>query len=939
MLQEDGAHRHIPYRDSRLTFLLQDSLGGNSKTMMIANVSPALTNMAETLSTLRFAQRTKHIKNKAVVNEDTSGDAILLRQEINKLKEELAMLKSACGKGAQQAVAQNLLSRSPIFGGASPFVDWPATPALAARPQETKAAHEALVGALRREETARQESRRLEAELMGLKELLDQKEQDVQRSRMIIRLKDARLESSRMGGDGGGNNEELQALKQEVVIMRDRLEHHPEVKRFAVENQRLISEVERMHEIVGDGELDALAAEIDGLRAELLTQAEQAARPPPSPQVKEVEAAAAREADKQSRQMEQVMALEQAMSLAKDNLGQALQTAESQALELAEVRGRLHDEEMAAQAQASRLSAALDVSADLKQQVRDLQGQMGSMDREQERLQEKLSRLQAAAEEAGKGRLQAEATGMAAAQELDELHSEKKWELEELRGQMSTLVGSAWEQLEAATARAEEAQGTIRRLDAQRSALESALSQQDAACKAAKMEAFTWKQRFSEAAEAGPPPPGTPPQEAVPSVWAIPAQRSPLQALTGSAAKMPRRMRESVADFELRKSGGSTLGPAGVAALESLSPRSSQKLASRHHSMLSGAEENAEPLSISQEGSYESLATPRSKSTSSERESSLALLSTAQQALQQQMSKAAQLAADRSAAVSFLEDARTELAASQEAAAGLKLELAGSQAEAARLRTELQRGQASQAGLEGRAAAKQSEVDELVAERVTWLAELQQQRTHADAALDQVEMQLAEAHERQARAEKEVAALTGQHNTQQRIQHHMKVKEENNALRADVARLHDELARQTSRCERAVAQVSRLREQSGQAGPADLDEEDRLRCSLKSLEGERDRLAHAHEQLAQSILDVAVQMPAATPPTTPGTSPMASPMKSTGAADSALPAEKLGKAANKAVNDIKARMQRAQRSMEASAQQVRLLQEAGRLTQLHPSGP
>ena len=51
---------------------------------------------------------------------------------------------------------------------------------------------------------------------------------------------------------------------------------------------------------------------------------------------------------------------------------------------------------------------------------------------------------------------------------------------------MSTLVGSAWEQLEAATARAEEAQGTIRRLDAQRSALESALSQQDAACKAAK---------------------------------------------------------------------------------------------------------------------------------------------------------------------------------------------------------------------------------------------------------------------------------------------------------------------------------------------------------------------------------------------------------------------------------------------------------------------
>ena len=52
---------------------------------------------------------------------------------------------------------------------------------------------------------------------------------------------------------------------------------------------------------------------------------------------------------------------------------------------------------------------------------------------------------------------------------------------------MGQLVSSAWQQLEVATSRAEEAQGTIRRLDAQRDALESALSQQDAACKAAKV--------------------------------------------------------------------------------------------------------------------------------------------------------------------------------------------------------------------------------------------------------------------------------------------------------------------------------------------------------------------------------------------------------------------------------------------------------------------
>jgi Kinesin motor domain len=64
-----GRDRHIAYRNSRLTFLLRDSLGGNSKTMLVAAVSPADVNFAETLSTLKFAQRAKMIKNMAVKNE------------------------------------------------------------------------------------------------------------------------------------------------------------------------------------------------------------------------------------------------------------------------------------------------------------------------------------------------------------------------------------------------------------------------------------------------------------------------------------------------------------------------------------------------------------------------------------------------------------------------------------------------------------------------------------------------------------------------------------------------------------------------------------------------------------------------------------------------------------------------------------------------------
>lgn len=60
----------IPYRDSKLTKLLMDSLGGNSKTIMIANIGPACDNYEETLQTLRYANQAKKIKNKPIINED-----------------------------------------------------------------------------------------------------------------------------------------------------------------------------------------------------------------------------------------------------------------------------------------------------------------------------------------------------------------------------------------------------------------------------------------------------------------------------------------------------------------------------------------------------------------------------------------------------------------------------------------------------------------------------------------------------------------------------------------------------------------------------------------------------------------------------------------------------------------------------------------------------
>ena len=84
----------VPYRDSVLTWLLKDSLGGNSMTAMIAAISPADINFEETLSTLRYADSAKRIKNHAVVNEDPNA------RMIRELKEELAQLRSKLGSGA-----------------------------------------------------------------------------------------------------------------------------------------------------------------------------------------------------------------------------------------------------------------------------------------------------------------------------------------------------------------------------------------------------------------------------------------------------------------------------------------------------------------------------------------------------------------------------------------------------------------------------------------------------------------------------------------------------------------------------------------------------------------------------------------------------------------------------------------------------------------------
>ena len=88
----DGNDGHIPYRDSKLTRILQPSLGGNARTAIVCTVTPASLHVEETLSTLKFASRAKTITNKPEINEVVSEEALLkrYRKEIGSLKQQLS---------------------------------------------------------------------------------------------------------------------------------------------------------------------------------------------------------------------------------------------------------------------------------------------------------------------------------------------------------------------------------------------------------------------------------------------------------------------------------------------------------------------------------------------------------------------------------------------------------------------------------------------------------------------------------------------------------------------------------------------------------------------------------------------------------------------------------------------------------------------------------
>ncbi|KIH45898.1 kinesin motor domain protein, partial [Ancylostoma duodenale] len=92
---------HVPYRDSKLTHILRDSLGGNSRTAVIVNLHPDKSYFTETLSTLKFSSDCRKIENTVRANEDLSGDTVMAyKSEINRLREELQVIENRVRSGA-----------------------------------------------------------------------------------------------------------------------------------------------------------------------------------------------------------------------------------------------------------------------------------------------------------------------------------------------------------------------------------------------------------------------------------------------------------------------------------------------------------------------------------------------------------------------------------------------------------------------------------------------------------------------------------------------------------------------------------------------------------------------------------------------------------------------------------------------------------------------
>jgi len=223
-----GKMRHVPYRDSKLTFLLRDSLGGNSRTTLVATVSPSEEQFGESLSTLKFSQRAKMITNTAVVNEEAVGSLETLQKEVQRLKQELIRAKSL-----------TLTKATPPAGD-----DAGATAALpsAASPVEADAL---LSESLERFMVVHEQSKRYMGQLTTAHDAAARYQEMVHAANLIIKLLRANAAAAKAPAEASGaaldsrDAATLAAVEKSLVRL-------PEVEKWRLACEAMKGELERL---------------------------------------------------------------------------------------------------------------------------------------------------------------------------------------------------------------------------------------------------------------------------------------------------------------------------------------------------------------------------------------------------------------------------------------------------------------------------------------------------------------------------------------------------------------------------------------------------------------------------------------------------------------------------------------------------------------------
>ncbi|XP_013384614.1 kinesin-like protein KIF3A isoform X1 [Lingula anatina] len=250
----DGKSTHIPYRNSKLTRLLQDSLGGNSKTVMIANCGPVDYNYDETISTLRYANRAKNIKNSAKINEDPK-DAQLrrLQQEMEELKKQLEegdYEGTGGGSGDEESESEEESEEEEVIGedGVKRMVK--------RKKKKGKRGNKGI---------SKEKMAEIEAKIEADKKILEEKKDMAEEERNQVKkdLEEKEAELKKASEEQQALAQRLQALEKKVIVGGENLlEKAEEQERLLEESARELEERKKKE--------DALKKAIEEREAERL---------------------------------------------------------------------------------------------------------------------------------------------------------------------------------------------------------------------------------------------------------------------------------------------------------------------------------------------------------------------------------------------------------------------------------------------------------------------------------------------------------------------------------------------------------------------------------------------------------------------------------------------------------------------------------------------